>query len=92
MKISVKLVLVLLLLAACSSCRRKQGRPNAELCTYMEEERIWECEDAFGNVREETKVGSLLCTTPASYNLLESYVDGLELKVRELQTPKKSSK
>lgn len=82
---NVSFVLVLLALAACSSCIRKQGRPNAELCLYLEEAKVWECEDSFGKITVENE-GNLIATTVHGYTILERYIDGLELKVKELQT------
>ena len=77
--------MLILVLFSCSSCR-KQGRPNAELCTKMADS-SWECEDAYGKVRilREEEEGTLLATTPSGYASLERYVDGLELKIKELQ-------
>lgn len=84
MKIAALFVVALSLLVACS-CRRKPGRPNTELCLYLSESQIWECEDAFQHVRVEPNPGNLMCTTIDGYNVLESYVDAKEKRVRELE-------
>lgn len=77
---------VLLLCLACSSsCIRKPGRPNAELCTWQNERSLWECEDAFENVRIETNHENLAATTWSDYLILEKYIDGKESRVRQLE-------
>ena len=84
MRIAVLYASVLLLFLACSSCRRKPGRPATELCLYLSEAQIWECEDISGNTRKENPE-MLVATTIAGYGQWEKYVDSKEAKVRELE-------
>ena len=86
MRTAMLYVSVLFLCLACStSCERKPGRPNAELCTWQFERLIWECEDAFENKREESNPGNLAATTWKDYLILEKYIDDKELRVRQLE-------
>lgn len=86
MRTVILYVNVLLLCLACStSCERKPGRPNAELCTWQFERALWECEDTFNHVRIEENPGNLMATTLDGYLLLEKYIDAKELKVRQLE-------
>lgn len=82
---SVFFVSVLSICLSCStSCERKPGRPSSELCMWMSEAGIWECEDAAGISRHED-AGNLMCTTMEGYALLERYVDAKEKQVRDLE-------
>lgn len=85
MRIAISYASVLSLFLACSSCERKPGRPNAELCTWQFERLVWECEDSFGNLRIETNNGNLAATSWSDYLILEKYIDSKELKVRQLE-------
>lgn len=81
---SVSVSLLLVVGSACS-CIRKPGRPNTELCLWMSEAQVWECEDAFKNVRTEKSQENLMCTTLDGYAQGEKYVDLKEKRVRELE-------
>lgn len=86
MRIAIHYVSVLLLCLACSSsCERKPGRPDSELCTWQFERLLWECEDSFNHVRTEEDEGNLMCTTLDGYLKLEKYIDQKELKIRQLE-------
>lgn len=81
----VSALLLCLVSSGFSSCERKPGRPNAELCTWQSEGQFWECEDAFNNTRPENNSGHLMCTTLDGYLILEKYIDEKELRVRDLE-------
>lgn len=78
------LLLIFVLTSCAATCNRKPGRPNSELCTWMSEAQVWECEDASGRTRSEDPI-VLMCTTIDGYAALEKYVDAKEAKIRELE-------
>jgi hypothetical protein len=70
-----------LLLASCSSCVRKPGRPDIPVCTINSIDA--DCTDLRGDYK--VSHGEILGTTIDGYGVAENYVDQLELRVRQLE-------
>jgi hypothetical protein len=84
MKPSAFIVAVLLLLGACSSCRRVAGRPDIYLYKYLPESGVWEGENGAGAIRQE-KPENLYAVDSMGFLQSQEYVDRVELRVRQLE-------
>lgn len=75
LKTFVVLCTTLIILSACVSNPR---RPLAPLCGSG-----GDCISSEGDTVEDSR--TLLCTTPLGYSAYETYIDGLELRIRQLE-------
>lgn len=87
---NVKLLFVCFTILILSSCVRDQrlNRPNLPLCIVLEK---GSCYCSFDDTDYEVpNCSSFLATDPQSYQVLENYVDSIELRLLNcLNNPKK---
>lgn len=74
----LKKFVVLFTILIVSGCVSNPRRPNSPLCGSG-----GDCISSEGDTMENP--ATLLCTTPNGYSKYEDYIDGLELRIRELE-------
>ena len=90
---SARILLVLFIAITASSCVSRFNRPDIPQCVGMSNGKVF-CVVTDPNsdtpLEIEVPVKNYICTDPDSYNIMETYVDSIELRLENcLRNPKK---